>query len=168
MSESEKNKLPGNDQGIRPLILVVDDLAENLATLASMVREEGADVRVANAGPVALRYAQLEPQPDLILLDIMMPGMDGHQVLAELRKDPRTVHIPVIFVTALGDAEDEERGLEEGAVDYITKPIKIAVLRARVRAQLELKQARDLQASQQHWLEAEVQRRVGENALLEA
>ena len=67
----------------------------------------------------------------------MMPGMDGHQVLAELRKDPRTVHIPVIFVTALGDAEDEERGLEEGAVDYITKPVKLAVLRARVRAQLE-------------------------------
>ena len=168
MSDSETDKLPSNDQGIRPLILVVDDLAENLATLANMVREEGADVRVANAGPVALRYARLEPQPDLILLDIMMPGMDGHQVLAELRKDARTVQIPVIFVTALGDAEDEERGLEEGAVDYITKPIKVAVLRARVRAQLEIKRAHDLQASQQHWLEAEVQRRVSENSLLEA
>ena len=156
----------GND--LRPLILVVDDQPENLATLSAMVREDGADVRVANAGPVALRYARLAPQPDLILLDIMMPGMDGRTVLAELKKDPQTAQIPVIFVTALGAAEDEERGLEEGAVDYITKPIKPAVLRARVRAQLELKRSRDLQSNQQRWLEAEVQRRVSENAQLEA
>ena len=73
----------GND--LRPLILVVDDQPENLATLSAMVREDGADVRVANAGPVALRYARLAPQPDLILLDIMMPGMDGRTVLAELK-----------------------------------------------------------------------------------
>ncbi|MDE2442037.1 MAG: response regulator, partial [Betaproteobacteria bacterium] len=125
--------------GQRPLILVVDDLPENLATLAEMVQREGADVRVANSGAVALRYAQLEPRPDLILLDIMMPEMDGHAVLAALGKDERTRHIPVIFVTALGDQIDEQRGLNEGAVDYITKPIKNAVLIARVRAQLELK-----------------------------
>jgi len=156
----------GNSQ--RPLILVVDDQSVNLATLSAMVREDGADVRVANAGPVALRYARLEPQPDLILLDIMMPGMDGHAVLAELQKDPQTREIPVIFVTALGAPEDEERGLEEGAADYITKPIKSAVLRARVRAQLELKRSRDFQANQQRWLEAEVQRRVSENTQLEA
>ena len=115
-----------------------------------------------------MRYARLAPQPDLILLDIMMPGMDGRAVLAELLKDPQTAHIPVIFVTALGDAEDEERGLEEGAVDYIAKPIKPAVLRARVRAQLEIKRSRELQANQQQWLAAEVQRRVSENAQLEA
>ncbi|HSG22921.1 MAG TPA: response regulator, partial [Azonexus sp.] len=171
MSDTEQNNLlnsgpSGNGQ--RPLILVVDDLPENLATLSAMVREDGADVRVANAGPVALRYARLAPQPDLILLDIMMPGMDGRAVLAELQKDELTRNIPVIFVTALGAAEDEERGLEEGAVDYITKPIKPAVLRARVRAQLELKRSRDLQANQQRWLEAEVQRRLSENAQLEA
>ena len=130
------SRLTSNGDHPKPLILVVDDLPENLATLSAMVSEDGADVRVANAGPVALRYARLAPQPDLILLDIMMPGMDGRAVLAELLKDPQTAHIPVIFVTALGDAEDEERGLEEGAVDYIAKPIKPAVLRARVRAQL--------------------------------
>jgi len=154
--------------GERPLILVVDDLPENLTMLSEMVGHEGADVRVANSGRVALRYARLEPLPDLILLDIMMPDMDGHAVLAELIKDERTRHIPVIFVTALGDPVDEQRGLDEGAVDYITKPIKHAVLIARVRAQLELKYARDLQASQKQWLEEEVERRVGENARLEA
>ena len=154
--------------GERPLILVVDDLPENLTMLSEMVGSEGADVRVANSGRVALRYARLEPVPDLILLDIMMPDMDGHAVLSELMKDERTRHVPVIFVTALGDPVDEQRGLDEGAVDYITKPVKHAVLIARVRAQLELKYARDLQASQKQWLQEEVERRVGENARLEA
>ena len=167
-THSNTSRPASNGDHPKPLILVVDDLPENLATLSAMVSEDGADVRVANAGPVALRYARLAPQPDLILLDIMMPGMDGRAVLAELLKDPQTAHIPVIFVTALGDAEDEERGLEEGAVDYIAKPIKPAVLRARVRAQLEIKRSRELQANQQQWLAAEVQRRVSENAQLEA
>jgi diguanylate cyclase (GGDEF)-like protein/PAS domain S-box-containing protein len=153
--------------GQRPLILVVDDLPENLTMLSEMVGREGADVRVANSGGVALRYARLEPRPDLILLDIMMPGMDGHAVLAELMKDERTRQIPVIFVTALGDPDDEQRGLDEGAADYITKPIKHAVLIARVRAQLELKHSRNLQATQQQWLAEEVERRVSENAQLE-
>ncbi len=147
-THSNTSRPASNGDHPKPLILVVDDLPENLATLSAMVSEDGADVRVANAGPVALRYARLAPQPDLILLDIMMPGMDGRAVLAELLKDPQTAHIPVIFVTALGDAEDEERGLEEGAVDYIAKPIKPAVLRARVRAQLEIKRSRELQANQ--------------------
>jgi diguanylate cyclase (GGDEF)-like protein/PAS domain S-box-containing protein len=159
--------LPVCRNGQRPLILVVDDVPENLATLSAMIRDSGADVRVANGGPVAVRYALLEPQPALILLDVMMPGMDGHAVLAELRKDERTRDIPVIFVTALGETEDEERGLNEGAVDYITKPIKVAVLRARVRAQLELKQARELQIGQQHRLEKEVTRQVAEKLQLE-
>ncbi|MDZ4315825.1 MAG: EAL domain-containing protein [Azonexus sp.] len=168
MSDSTNNNLLGGGDKQRPLILVVDDRSENLALLSAMLSKDGADVRVANAGPLALRYARLAPQPDLILLDIMMPEMDGHAVLAELLKDKQTRDIPVIFVTALGEAEDEERGLEEGAVDYIAKPIKHAVLRARVRAQLEIKRSRDLQANQQRWLESEVQRRVSENALLEA
>ncbi|HLO65226.1 MAG TPA: EAL domain-containing protein [Azonexus sp.] len=154
--------------GQRPLILVVDDLPDNLATLAEMVHQEGADVRVANSGAVALRYARLEPRPDLILLDIMMPEMDGHAVLRALKQDEMTRHIPVIFVTALGDQIDEQRGLDEGAADYITKPVRNAVLIARVRAQLELKQARDLQTTQKQWLEEEVQRRVSENAQLES
>lgn len=170
-SEPSSDKPAGQkfvfSNGQRPLILVVDDLPDNLATLAEMVQLEGADVRVANSGAVALRYARLEPRPDLILLDIMMPEMDGHAVLDALKKDQKTSHIPVIFVTALGDQVDEQRGLDEGAADYITKPVKNAVLIARVRAQLELKQARDLQATQKQWLEEEVQRRVSENAQLE-
>jgi diguanylate cyclase (GGDEF)-like protein/PAS domain S-box-containing protein len=170
-SDSSSGKPAGQKfvfaNGQRPLILVVDDLPDNLATLAEMVHREGADVRVANSGAVALRYARLEPRPDLILLDIMMPEMDGHAVLDALKKDEKTRHIPVIFVTALGDQIDEQRGLNEGAADYITKPIKNAVLIARVRAQLELKQTRDLLASQKQWLEEEVQRRVGENTQLE-
>jgi diguanylate cyclase (GGDEF)-like protein/PAS domain S-box-containing protein len=94
--------------------------------------------------------------------------MDGHAVLAELRARSETRDIPVIFVSALDSPSDEEAGLHEGAVDYIAKPIKPGILRARVHAQLELKQARDRRASQQEWLESEVKRRVAENAGLEA
>jgi len=153
--------------GKKPLILVVDDTATNLAVLAEMIRSAGANVRTANGGQVALRHAQLAPRPDLILLDIMMPDMDGHAVLAELRRIPETRDIPVIFVTALDSQNEEERGLHEGAADYVTKPIKFAVLIARVRAQLELHRAQRLLASQKNWLEQEVNRRMGENALLE-
>ncbi|HRD35312.1 MAG TPA: EAL domain-containing protein [Rhodocyclaceae bacterium] len=153
--------------GTRPLILVVDDVPANLTLLAEMLHREGADVRAANAGPVALRYAALAPQPDLILLDVMMPGMDGHAVLAQLRQDPLTADIPVIFVTALDGEEDEQRGLDEGAADYITKPIKLPVLIARTRAQLELARARRQLAVHKDWLEQEVVRRTRENAQLE-
>ena len=153
--------------GQRPLILVVDDLAVNVAILAEMVRSEGADVRIAENGPLALQRARLAPIPDLILLDIMMPGMDGHAVLGELRKHPETRDIPVIFITALDGQEDEERGLREGAADYITKPVKLAILIARVRAQLELHRAYRLLASQKNWLEKEVDRRTSENTQLE-
>ena len=75
-----------------------------------------------------LRLAQLSPRPDLIPLDIMMPDMDGHMVLAELRKNPLTRDIPVIFVTAMNDPEEEERGISEGAADFVTKPVKPAML----------------------------------------
>ncbi|KAB2927407.1 MAG: EAL domain-containing protein [Dechloromonas sp.] len=152
----------------RPVVLAVDDVPDNLSTIANMLQELDVNVRVASNGATALRYASLEPRPDLILLDVMMPGMDGHAVLAELRGRPETRDIPVIFVTALDSAADEEAGLLEGAADYITKPIKPSVLRARVQAQLELKLARDRRASQQEWLENEVRRRVAENAALEA
>jgi diguanylate cyclase (GGDEF)-like protein/PAS domain S-box-containing protein len=152
----------------RPIVLVVDDIPENLATIAGIVRGLNMDVRVANSGTVALKYARRRPTPDLILLDVMMPGMDGHAVLAELRAAPETRDIPVIFVTALDSPSDEEIGLTEGAADYITKPIKPTVLKARVLAQIELKRGRDLLAGQKTWLEQEVGRRVAENARLEA
>lgn len=154
--------------GHKPLILVVDDVPANVAMLAEMLASEGANVRSAGGGAEALQLARLEPQPDLVLLDIMMPDMDGHMVLAELLKDTQTRDIPVIFVTALHDQQEEERGLKEGAADYIFKPVKFSVLIARVRAQLELQRARRLLAAQKSWLEQEVARRSSENALLES
>ena len=145
-----------------PLVLIVDDNPENLTVIGELLQPEHA-VRAANSGLRALRLARLEPRPDLILLDVMMPEMDGYEVLQLLRAQPETAHIPVIFLTALNGSEDEERGLVKGAMDYITKPIRPPILLARVRAQLELKQARDLMRDRNQWLEAEVNRRMAEN-----
>ena len=133
--------------GDASLILIVDDTPLNLTILSEMITSAGARARTAGSGATALEYARLEPQPDLILLDIMMPEMDGHTVLARLRANPATRDIPVIFVTSLSEGDDEGRGLEEGAADYVTKPINFQVLFARMRAQLELRQARMLLAN---------------------
>ncbi len=126
----------------RPTVLIVDDVPVNLQVLGELLQN---DYRVlaANSGAVALRIAATPPSPDLILLDIMMPGMDGYQVLTALRENPLTRDIPVIFLTALDNEQDERRGLELGAVDFISKPMKPAIVQARVRNHLELKQARD-------------------------
>lgn len=147
-------------------ILVVDDQPENLTVIGSLLRPNYR-VRIANSGPAALRAAASAPRPDLILLDVMMPGVDGYAVLAQLKTNPVTAEIPVVFVTALGAEKDEERGLELGAVDYITKPIKPVVLLARVHTQLELKRARDWLADQNAYLEQEVTRRMRENVLIQ-
>jgi diguanylate cyclase (GGDEF)-like protein/PAS domain S-box-containing protein len=152
----------------KPIVLIVDDVPDNLSAISEMISDLGVDVRVASNGPVALRYARLDPHPDLVLLDVMMPGMDGHAVLRALRADAETHDIPVIFVTALDNPDNEERGIQEGAVDYITKPINPAVLGIRVKAQLELKRARDIVAGQKEWLEQEVLRRKAENIALDA
>jgi len=149
-----------------PLVLIVDDNPENLTVIGELL-QPGHAVRAANSGPRALRLARLSPQPDLILLDVMMPEMDGYEVLRQLREHPDTADIPVIFLTALNSADDEERGLLQGAMDYITKPIRPPILLARVRTQLELKQARDLLRDRNHWLQAEVARRMGENQLIQ-
>ena len=127
---------PGAGPGQRTL-LIVDDVPENLAVLGDLLREAGYRVKAANSGRAALRYAHQAPVPDLILLDVMMPEMDGYQVLAQLLQEPPTRDIPVIFLTALSEARDEEHGLQLGAVDYITKPIKPVVVLARVSAQLQ-------------------------------
>ncbi len=150
----------------RPTILVVDDVPENLAILGELLQDQYR-VRVANSGARALTAAASQPPPDLILLDIMMPGMDGYAVISELRRNNQTRDIPVIFVTAMDTAEDEERGLGLGAVDYITKPIKPAIALARIRTHIALKQARDLLADQNGFLEAEVARRMHENQLVQ-
>lgn len=149
-----------------PTILIVDDTPENLSVLGELL-QPAYRVRAANSGRRALQIALGTPTPDLILLDVMMPEMDGYEVLAELRATPATRDIPVIFVTAMDGTEDEERGLDRGAVDYITKPIRPSIVLARVRTQLELKQARDILSDQNSYLEAEVVRRMGENQLIQ-
>jgi len=147
-------------------ILIVDDAPENLAVLGEVLAP-AFKVRAVNSGARALQIAASMPRPDLILLDIMMPDMDGFEVLARLREDSATRDIPVIFVTAMDAVTDEERGLALGAVDYIAKPIQPAIVMARVRAHLELKQARDWLKDQNSYLEAEVARRMQENLMIQ-
>ncbi|WPC65149.1 EAL domain-containing protein [Rhodoferax ferrireducens] len=125
----------------RTCILIVDDVNENLHALMNILRDDYA-ILAANTGEKALELARRVPQPDLILLDIKMPGMDGYSVLAHLKADPKTADIPVIFVTALADAADEARGLTLGVADYITKPVNPDLLHLRVRIQLELQRHR--------------------------
>ncbi len=118
-------------------ILVVDDTPDNIDVLSGLLRP-AYRVKAATSGERALQIARAQPHPDLILLDIMMPGMDGYQVCETLKSDPRTRHIPVIFVTARSEVEDEARGLALGAVDYITKPVSPPIVLARVRTHLRL------------------------------
>ena len=117
-------------------ILVVDDEPANLMLLHNYLRDDY-ELAFARSGPDALDAAQ-KHRPDLILLDVMMPSMDGYEVLRRLRANPESVNIPVIFVTARGDQEGEEAGFSAGAVDYVTKPVKPRVLKARVRTHLAL------------------------------
>lgn len=145
-------------------LLIVDDEPANLSLLAQILRPHYR-VRVANSGERALQIAGAPPHPDLILLDVMMPGLDGYAVLARLREAPETHEIPVIFVTAMDGIEAELQGLDKGAVDYIAKPVMPPIVLARVSAQLELKQARDRLKDQDAWLEAEVDRRLAEQAI---
>ena len=125
----------------RPTLLVVDDVAANIDILLGTLSEDYT-VRVATDGAAALSSVKKAP-PDLILLDIMMPGMDGLEVCRRLKDDPTSRAIPIIFLTALTEDADEARGLKLGAVDYITKPFNPAIVSARVRNHLELKKHRD-------------------------
>ena len=147
-----------------PVILIVDDAAENLLVLSDLLRPQY-KVLAATNGEGCLRVAHGPLRPELILLDEMMPGMDGYEVLTRLRDDPLTADIPVIFLTALATIGDEERGLRLGAADYITKPISPAIVLARVRTQLQVKQAADLLKNQNISLEREIARRMAENDL---
>ncbi|MBS4017635.1 MAG: response regulator [Dechloromonas sp.] len=149
----------------RPTILVVDDTPDNLAVVGGILGSEYR-VRVANSGERALHVANSDPRPELILLDIMMPGMDGYETLRRLREDPATRNIPVIFVTAMDADNDEAVGLQMGAVDYVTKPIRPAILLARIRTRLELQAARDHLARQNEILEARVAKRTREVELI--
>ena len=145
-------------------LLIVDDSPENLCVLAELLQPQYR-VLAAISGEECLRVAGADHKPDLILLDVMMPFMDGYEVLERLREGAATRDIPVIVLTALADGGDVERGLQLGAADYITKPITPAVVLARVRTQLEVKRARDWLKGQNVVLEAEVARRMEENDL---
>ena len=145
-------------------LLIVDDSAENLYVLSELLSPLYR-VLAANSGEAALRIARAATAPDLILLDVMMPEMDGYAVLQQLQDDPKTQQIPVVFLTALASASEEERGLAAGAADYITKPITPALVLARVQTQLLAKQARDWMQVQNRQLEIEVSRRMAENDL---
>ncbi|MCP5268938.1 MAG: two-component system response regulator [Zoogloeaceae bacterium] len=153
-------------EAIQTTILIVDDTPENLTVLSEVLHPTWR-VRAANSGRRALQIAQGEPQPDLILLDVMMPEMDGHEVISQLKADPRTQEIPVIFVTAMDGTEDEERGLDLGAVDYITKPLRPAIVRARVRTHLELRRAKAHLKNENQYLEDEVARRMRQNQIIQ-
>jgi two-component system, sensor histidine kinase and response regulator len=126
---------------LKPTVLVVDDSDSNIEVLLETLSGDYR-VRVATDGPAALRAVE-KALPDLVLLDIMMPGMDGFEVCRRLKADPAACRLPVIFLTAVADGEGEARGLEMGAVDYITKPINPAIVRIRVRNHLDLKAHRD-------------------------
>lgn len=150
----------------RPLVLIVDDNSANLLMLGDLL-DGTYRVRLAKSGEQALSAALLEPQPDLILLDIMMPDMDGYEVITRLRAQPLTAHIPVIYVTAKGAGDEEAYGLGLGAADYIAKPINPDVMLARVQAHVNLKRMRDGLLAQNSWLEHEVARRVKDTVLVQ-
>ena len=145
----------------KKIVLVVDDTPDNLALMGGLLKDDYL-VKVANNGDKALRIASADPPPDLVLLDIMMPGMDGYEVCRRLKQNRITREIPVIFLTALSDAEDERRGFELGAVDYITKPISPPVVMARVATHLRLKETADYLRDKNSFLEQEVTRRTQE------
>jgi putative two-component system response regulator len=129
----------------RPLILAVDDEATNLQLLRQILQEKYR-LLFAKDGARALELAHQE-RPDLVLLDVMMPGMSGYEVCAALKAHPATAAIPVIFVTALTDTDDEVEGFEAGAVDYITKPVSPPLVRARVKTHLSLVRMEELRAT---------------------
>ena len=153
--------MDGPDFTERTTILVVDDTPDNLALMSSLLKD-AYKVKIANSGEKALRIAASDPPPDLILLDIMMPGMDGYEVCRRLKRDPKTINIPVIYLTARSEVEDEKKGLELGAVDYITKPISPPIVMARVKSHLALKAMADFLRDQAAFLELEVTRRTAE------
>jgi len=142
----------------KPTILVVDDTPDNLSLMAGLLKDRY-KVQLANNGERALKLVQGGKPPDLILLDIMMPVLSGYDVCKLLKDDPATRHIPIIFLTAMTATEDETKGLQMGAADFITKPVNPPVVMARVASQLQVKAAADFLKDQNAYLESEVTRR---------
>jgi putative two-component system response regulator len=145
----------------KPTVLVVDDAPDGLTLMSGLLKDRY-KVKVATDGEKALQIADCDEAPDLILLDIAMPGMDGYEVCRRLKGSPRTHNIPVIFLTAKTDIEDERRGFAMGAVDYITKPVSQPIVMARIGTHLQLKGAADFLRDKNAFLETEVARRTEE------
>jgi putative two-component system response regulator len=144
---------------MKPTILIVDDAPENIAVLCELLRNDFRTL-AATTGEAALRISAVDGTPDLILLDIMMPDIDGYEVCRRLKQNPKTADIPVIFLTAKSNVQDEQKGLELGAVDYITKPPSPPIVMARIRTHLHLKYVSDFLRSRRDFLEKEVVRRT--------
>ncbi|WP_165311503.1 response regulator [Vibrio ziniensis] len=144
-----------------PTLLVIDDIPENLSLMYKLLKDDY-KVKGANSGDKGLAIARND-KPDLILLDVMMPDMDGFEVCEYLKENPATKDIPIIFLTAKTESLDERRGLELGAVDYITKPIVPEIVKARVSTHVSMKIASDFLKGENESLEKEVQRRTRES-----
>ncbi len=156
-----KERVTEKSMAHREKILIVDDQAENIDIMVEALQSTYSLIAATN-GSSALEHARGEVPPDLILLDVMMPGMDGYEVCRRLKSDRITRDIPVIFVTALDDPDKETKGFEIGAVDYITKPISPPVVIARVRAHLQLTHARQVLKHQNEVLEQRVKERTAQ------
>jgi putative two-component system response regulator len=150
----------------KPSVLVVDDTPDNLSLMSGLLKDRYR-VKVANNGEKAIKIVQGDSPPDLILLDIMMPGLSGYDVCQILKADPSTRDIPIIFLTAMTATEDEKKGLEMGAADFITKPVNPPIVLARVATQLQIKAAADFLKDQNAYLDAEVTRRGRELAAIQ-
>lgn len=147
-------------------ILIVDDTPDNIALLSALLKDQY-KIKIATNGLKALQIAGHAPYPDLILMDVMMPEMDGYETCRRLKDDLATADIPVIFLTAKSQAQDEEMGLKLGAVDYISKPISPPIVQARVATHLHLKNARQFLADQNQHLEYLVSKRTEELAKMQ-
>jgi len=158
--------MPQNEFRNRMTVLIVDDAFENLAILSALLKDTYR-TQTASSGAEALELVRRTPVPDLILLDMMMPDLDGLEVCRRLKGDPKTEDIPVIFLTAQSDIQTEEAGLAIGAVDYIHKPVSPPLVLARVKTHLQMKAARDLLKGQNSVLEREVERRTHEVAAIQ-
>jgi len=146
--------------------LIVDDTPDNVALLTSLLKGTYR-MQIAISGEKALRIAAGDDPPDIILLDIMMPEMDGYEVCRRLKADPKTADIPIIFLTAKSEMEDEQKGLELGAEDYITKPLSPPIVKARIQTHLRLKNVRDFLKDRSEYLEKEVVRRTHEISVIQ-
>jgi len=149
------------DSGKKYTILIVDDMPDNISLLSSLLKDRY-KVKIATQGPKALQIANTKPSPDLILLDVMMPEIDGYEICRRLKQSADTVDIPVIFLTAKNQVQDEEMGLKLGAVDYLGKPISPPVMLARIATQLKLRDAQQFLKDQNRHLEHLVNERTAQ------